>query len=713
MSTVLITGNTGLLSQELFDMLVEEHKIVVTVDESLKNSAGKDGKLHIYQTAPGEEKFRKLFDAYHFNAVLYISGYVDFCSGLPNEHQWVDNIFACCKDYSVEKFILVSTAESQTYVSMLGRSGEFLGREYETKKSFEAAQLEELCSYLSKNTEIKLITLRCQYLAGRGGGNGLLNHIFEQMEDDGKPIVLPNTSDSACDFISMRDFARLLIQIFQESEDDSNEYYFISGYSHKWYEAANAIALLNPKQSVEYTDVVNKIQFPDYPYELRKVYGFVPMDDVISVLSDYYDAYRQSTGLDNRGVFFKAREWITKHFKGSFKYIELVLLFCLTEYIAQYTSTSVYFKIFDIRLLFIVIMASAHGLHVGVIAALLQCIMLALRWLNTGIDAVALFYNVENWIPFVFYFMAGSIIGYIVDKRNNEADFTRKEMELLREKYSFLNRIYQGVLQNRSEYRHQILGLQDSFGKIFEAVQTLDSEISSQVLMKGLEVMEKVLNNRSIAIYTLDSWQKFGRLVVCSNSMLSRLTKSLRISDFQTVYDTVFGGEVFSNTDFTEGLPACAYGVKHGDKLAFLVLVWELSSEQYGIYFNNLFRILCGLMQTSFLRANDYEELAHDKAYYPDTQIARPDYFIIQLHIQEDMHNAGMSDFILVRFRNSSINEINESLTGVIRATDLIGTDADGNIYMILTQMKQSNFGVVGKRLDERGIEYDIIDGIG
>ncbi len=715
MSFILITGNTGLLTQEFLDILAEEYKVVVTVDQSLGEAAGREGNLDIYQTVPTEEKFRQLFDAYHFESVCYLSGYADSGKGLAGEHEWLETIFDCCRAHRISKFVLISTVESQNFTLQLGRSGELLGRQYESQKAFSAGQVEEWCSYLARRTETRLITLWCPYLAGEANEELFLGQIFSQMvrHRENQTIVLPYGAEGRVDFLSLKDLAYLLLQIFQETEDETAGYFAVSGYGRTWEEVSAAITASEPEVKVEFSRDLNRTQLPDYPDKLRKNYGFIPMDDVLTDFAKGYAAYQELLRRRRKKWWQRTHEKLLAVFKGALKYIELFLVFLLTEFLAGFTANSVYFKMVDVRLLYIIMMAMLYGLHLGVMAAVLECIVLVRRWAEIGLGAVVLFYNFENWIPFVFYLMAGSIVGYLVDKRTNEMSFARKEMTLLRDKYSFLKRIYQGVLENRSEYRRQILGFQDSFGKIFEAVQRLDGEIAGSVLMKGLQVLEDVLHNHSVAIYTLDSWQRFGRLAVCSNSMLSRLTKSLRVADVQEIYDTIQSGEVYRNTEFKKEYPAYAYGVMRADKLVFLVLIWEVSPEQYGIYYMNLFRILCGLMQTSFLRAMDYEILQHEKTYYEGTQIARTEYFAKNLQIQEDMREAGISDFVLVKFRCRDRMELTEKLAGMIRANDLLGTDAEGNIYLVLTQMRFQNFDVVKRRFEERNVEYDVVEKVG
>lgn len=49
----------------------------------------------------------------------------------------------------------------------------------------------------------------------------------------------------------------------------------------------------------------------------------------------------------------------------------------------------------------------------------------------------------------------------------------------------------------------------------------------------------------------------------------------------------------------------------------------------------------------------------------------------------------------------------------MIRASDVLGTDEDGNIYLLLVQMNRENFRIVGDRLNGKGMKYQIVEAVG
>lgn len=308
--------------------------------------------------------------------------------------------------------------------------------------------------------------------------------------------------------------------------------------------------------------------------------------------------------------------------------------------------------------------------------------------------------------------MAGSITGYISDKKDNALIFLKREYSLLRDKYLFLNEVYQGAIENKGEFKKQILGFKDSFGKIFDAVQKLNSELPERIFYEGLKVLEDILENHAIAIYTMDASQQFGRLAVCSNSLLTALTKSVRISDYQQVYDVATKKRVWKNSEMIPGQPMYACGIFRDETMVLMVTIWEAEVEQYGMHYMNIFQIMCGLVQTSFLRAMEYEEMTASQRYYPDTHTVYPQRLRQALDIQKAMKEEGIADYVLIRFEDGDLKRLDERLTGMVRANDMLGMDEKGNIYLLLVQMNRKNFHIVGNRLKSLGIAYQIVEDI-
>ena len=709
MAEILITGKTDIFTREAILLLAEEYRVILAGEAAFEE---KLPNVQVYRTNPSEEKFGQLFDVYSFQAVYYVSGYVDGGQGLYGESRQLEQVFLECSRARVEKLVFLSTVESQNYVSQYGKSGMITQKDYPASYSFCAAQAEDMCRYFAKKTKVLTVILWLPYLSGRLNDQNFLGSIFHNIYEKNK-IFLPHHAEDRVDFLAFSDLAELLIRITEETEDEGGSYYAVSGYRHTWSDLEEMLKLISPDTQVIYENYPDTIAWPDYPLELRKTYGFVPVEHVMEDVGACYRRFVREVISGRRGLRARLAEWLLGRGKGLLQYLEVLLLFLLTELISSFTSESVYFKFADVRLMYIVIIGTTYGMKLGIFAAALECVVLVFQYALIGMNGTFLFYNVENWIPFAIYLMAGSITGYIRNKKQEEIEFSRKEYSLLRNKYIFLNDVYRGAVETKGEYKRQILGFKDSFGKIFDAVQKLDGELPESIFLEGLRVLEDILENHSIAIYTLDKWQRFGRLAVCSNSQLPKLMKSLKLEDYRELYEQTAKGEVFKNTKLQEGLPMYACGVFRGDLMVLLITIQEAGAEQYSMHYMNIFRILCGLVQTSFLRAMDFQELQEASIYYPGTQVVYPERFRQLVDIQSDMKEAGVADYVLLRFEQTDKRQVSEALAGTIRATDTLGAGEDGRLYLLLAQMNRKNFSVVSKRLEANGLHFEIAEEVG
>ncbi len=708
MAEILICGKTEIFTEEALTKLAESCRVVIAG----KSNLGKKRKNVIkYKISIMDEQFQQLFAAHSFQAVFFVGGYADGGNGTFGELQKLERVMNICRDFQVDKAVVLSSIDSCNYLIDNRGESDVRKKSYYSDHSFGAGQLEESCSFFQDRLGVKTIIIRVPYLADSRNEFNFLGGVFQKLYEE-EEILFPYHRETPVDFLSLSDLTELMLEITEETEDEGAVYSAVSGYHYAYGDLENMLRLAVPDAHIIYEKYPYMAELPGYPAELRKKYGFIPMDNVMENIGAYYGAYIEEAQKENKGWFGKISRFLKKKGKGILKYAELVIVFIIAEIISNYTSNSVYFKFVDVRLFYILIMGTIYGMNTGLLAALLEGLALAREYLLMGMSGTILFYNIENWIPFVIYLMAGSITGHIRDKKDTALVFVKREYDLLRDKYLFLNKVYHGALENKGEFKKQILGFKDSFGKIFDAVQKLDSELPERIFYVGLKVLEDILENHTIAIYSMDSRQQFGRLAVCSNSLLKTLMKSIRISEYQQVYDAAIKKEVWKNSDLIPGLPMYACGIFQGDSMVLLVMIWEAKAEQYGMRYMNIFQIMCGLVQTSFLRAMDYEKMSASRIYYPDTRAVYPQRLRQVFETQKAMKEDGVADFLLVRFEEKNIEELEEKLTGLVRADDLLGADEKGNIYLLLIQMNRKNFYIVGDRLKNLGIKYQLVEDI-
>ena len=690
--------------------------MVISGENNLKDTKpGKESKkLHIYNEDITSDTFGKIIYSYSPDAVWFFSGYIDGGDGLVNEYKKLESLMDYCVVNEIPKLIVVSSADSLTY--RISRQNDGTEKKvYDLDKAFYCSQLEELIRFTSDKKQLKTILLRVPYIYTDKNFDNYLGSLFEKISK-GSSLIFPYREEYPIDFISARNLAELMISVTEETLDTRDEYTVYSGYDHSIGELVDSLKACRPNLtlSIAYEDKIGYDLISDRKEQAEKVrknYGFVATDDVILNIKDLYQSFTDASVVKT-GWRDVLKELLISYSDKAFKISEMLILFAIVQFLLRYTADSVYFRYVDLRLFFVVIMGITHGMGVGLLAGLLECISLVRAYLQSGVTGTMLFYNMDYWLPFAIYLMTGTITGYIMNTKNQRLKFAQEEVETLQDKYMFLNNVYMSVIDNKEEYKKQILGYQDSFGKIFEAVEKLNSSTPADIFMNGISTLESILENRSIAIYTLDEYQKYGRLAACSQGLITKLSKSLRIDRYQVVYDTILSQETWKNTEFKEDLPVYAYAMLRDGKVRLMICIYDAEPDQLGLYYMNLFTILCNLIRVAFMRALDYQKAIEDDKYYDGTDILLPQYLEIELESQRKMSEAGIASYLYIRIDTEDSIQTGVKLQNMIRQSDFIGRGTDGKCYLLLTQTNKDIFKNIGERLKRNDIEYTIVEGM-
>ena len=371
-----------------------------------------------------------------------------------------------------------------------------------------------------------------------------------------------------------------------------------------------------------------------------------------------YQEYKKLSDSDS-GHFANIRNWISKN-TLLIHILELISGFILFEFLNKYTGTYAQFKMIDLRLVFIVFMGSLYGINYGISAAALETCSLIAAYRQENVNIYTLFYEASNWIPFIFYFAAGAVCGYIRLKNKEDIEFVTKENRLIKEKFFFMQEMYQETLQDKRQYKKQILGSRDSFGKIFDITRKLDVIQPQKLFMETIRVMEDILENHTIVLYSLDSWKRFGRMEMSSPEIRRKMPNSIRVEEYQNAIETLEKGEV----------------------------------------------------EVSLLRALEYQEAVRDREYVEGTHILKTEYFMERLKLFHSIKEQKIGSYALLQIENPemTLEETDRILKNKIRENDILGISEDGQLYLILSQVDDAMLPIVIERLEKNGLHCRVID---
>lgn len=714
---ILITGNLSSLALSLVNRLPKEKNKIIVASKGAEKFDFKLSNVIVHSVDPSESIFRETIPSYGFDVVIYIATREEqlteedgFDTG--SQLDGLRNTLELCKKERLRHFFYVSSTE--VYGNMTKWSEETIPVPA-SMNGYTLYTGEQYCRIYRDTYNMEITILRLSHIYGPDEKEGLLYRIINECNSKHE-VLLPASEDTLISLLHTGDVADFIKRaIDEEYLADSFVINLSSSIPMRFSELADLLAKKFPLVKFKFKPVKNFFTQPATVSNAKRLYYWI-------------DVYRLSDEIEQLANLFNEREAPSKYgfeikFKKIFnsskvlKWIELILGALLVQLLSQMTGTLIQFKYVDFRLLFVVIMGSIYGVQFGLLAFVLVSLSLLYTWLQMGFDWALLIYNVGNWFPFALYFASGLITGYNHDKTDIQILNEQKQSSLLHEKYSFLYAVFNDIRALKDEFRGQIIGYRDSFGKIFTITRELDQLQEQAVYSRALSILEDLMDNNHIAIYSLDSSRVYSRLEVYSASLNDeKLAKSLKLSDFPEVMASIGRAEIFQNTTLLPGYPAYVAPILNNsypfNVPVAIIVIWSVKFEQYSTYYYNLFKVICELVQASLVRATLFLEANYEKIYLPATRILNQTSFRDALKIRAEMKKNKIADYqlVIVDKNENLFREIHPKISEGVRDADLIGLWDDGNYYIILSQANETSSADVIDRLRKLNINGRLVE---
>ena len=602
MDTILLTGNTDLFSKEVLQDIGDTAQVYMTGRKSDRNSKELPDTIRLLPVAPSESDYRKIFEFGEIRAVWYVTKYADKAGSgsAADESATIDRILQMCSQYGVARMIvLTESGDPADYRKMI--------RKWESPSNGASP--------------VGTAVVQLPLLSGSGLPGGRLDRIFRAMRRD-EIICLEGDGQMQISILSMGELAALLLRMSTENWFRSG-IYAADGSFTSLEEFRGTLLSIRPDALIEYAKdsrgsrrgkLQMRLPVTDAGAcdgQLGKLCRLLVSGDWSREIAEEYSSLIEASG-EAPSIRERASGFLRKFGKLSGTVLDLAIMFILAEYLARFTSESVYFKIVDVRIIYVIVMGMMHGLIAGFTAAALECVMLVIRYSTIGIPGLLLFYNVENWIPFVYYLTAGAISGYSHQKREQEKRSVLKENELIRNKYLFLNEAYRTSVANRKDLWMQILSEKESYSKIYGAVRRMSQRTPEAVCVEAVRVLRKLLDNETVSVYQIGPDGNRAVLLSCCRENSSR--QEINMSACREMTAAVRKGETWKNIHFLKNAPMYAAQIKYkrvyrqnsgsAQDITFLVTVERAEQDQLSLWYMNHFTILCGLFQDALENAS-------------------------------------------------------------------------------------------------------------
>lgn len=491
----LIAGRAMLFTGVSIEDYLPNEKIVVSAASSGRKFHG--SRIIYTDISPESDSFDSLFDIHDFNNVIFVLDFLDPLSDGASENRNLYRILENCIRCKAGRVILCLPITAT--------------EKADTKRSENFNELTTIIHFFRDFLSLEIQCLYMPYVLNEADESNFLYVLA-----DGRAEVknLPCDMNSAAHFIDISTFNEFFRNFFADDRTGEREMY------------------IEPDFTVTVSDdILNNVNLKKYhPEETGSV--VVRIRNILEKISEHKIMSRVGSAA---GIF-----------AGSF----------LIEILMNVLSSYAVFQTIDFRIIYIIFAALLGGFSSGTLAGIFESLMLILSYRQKNITFMMVFYSVDHMLPILFYLFLGTAVGYRQDRGQRLIDFSEHERDASLEQYDVLSKLYAQAIEKKNEYRSDLLNSRNGFGKIFNAVNKLQSTEPDRIMADAIPVMEDLLSNKTISIYSIfASDPDYARLQVASKDIYGEAPRSIKLSSKPLISDSMQKGEVWFNRDMAEGYP--------------------------------------------------------------------------------------------------------------------------------------------------------------
>jgi len=703
---ILLTGKLDSISMHLI-AAAGSNKIILAAKNIPPGDLPKN--VRPFNIGPNDVLFQRVTKVGSFDVAVFFMARGEHADKSEGGVAAFQNTLEHCIASGVGQIILVSSGEVFSGLAGKPAISENTPAVPAGAQGYQIKAAEDMCQQYWQRSRNGISVVRLPYIyqmTSTWGSDGLISTAIKSAAEGRNRIELPGSQDTACDFLSDTEAARLIWLIIDEGITGSSV--FVNAGTGKPGTLGDAVKLLTryfPGVSVKFSGDGSDVPPPMRTTIAKNEYGW----NALHGLPDDFEQIKNTINaapVQRFVLLKKLRRALVSFFSGSRGF--LVLEFAAATALLQFLSVSMkrfsFASWIDLRLLFVVILSSLHGTIAGIVAGVIAGAVLFINLGNS--DWRTIVYNPETWIPFALYVIMGVALGSKTDRQSDNIDSTEDKLALAEQTNIYLVELYDEAVRTKDIYRDQILGYKDNFGRIYSIVKKLNAERSEYVFSSAVEVMEDVLQNNTVAIYSLSSRGDYARMTVCSKALYGEIARSLRMYDYRQLMDKVEEHDVWFNRDLLEGFPSYCAPVYNDEKLIALVMIWRAGVEQMALHYSNLFKILSGLIQESLVRAVKFNELRESTSFYPDTRIMlkEPFWDAYRANLTLAEQEKAVYGFIVAERSDADMAVQNGLLESCIRETDIVGMINDRQFGIILKNVSHDEIKTLLVRFSARNM---------
>ena len=497
---ILFVGNYDIAGKYIAERMYKEgHRIFWHTEEPEKHLWNLGLKGGVYRYEINYKKCSQIIKTESPDCLVFLT------QEYRDAYDWSEGYMFGLSDFETE---VLRAASSLGVKKIVYLSSKELKNEGLLNPALEKLRAgERLCQAVCEENNIDCLIVRSGIVYGEGEhfNHGFVENIIHRMLG-GKKIMTRFAYGAKFDFIYGTDYADAMERLITGNE--TGIHLVLSGYSvslQEFYDAA--VKATGYKHPIEF-GVGEHREEKEESLPFKQMSGWMPFylfqTKIEAVLEHYVKIFKEQE--ENRA---KPRERKKYPFwTHLIQNLLLFLLFLVADYFSNDWSD---LRFVDVKLLYVVVVALSFGMRQGIIAIVLATLTYFVQMSYAEVDISYILYSIDTWVPFVIYSIAGTVVGYISDKREDDLENKEEEFVSLRETYSFLKTMYQEALNIKNQLQKQIMISKDSLGHIYDITEELDDTKPRTVMIRAVKVIEETMECSSVAIFIRSANSTYGR----------------------------------------------------------------------------------------------------------------------------------------------------------------------------------------------------------
>ena len=662
----------------------------------------KNVKGKVYRGALQKKLFDNVCLSNEIDTVIYLTSGLrenaDTCYNINYESilQNLKCLLGFCIGKKLKHFIFLSSIEvngDETPSTLENREPR-----RETPLLSELVACENIC--LSCSGVLPVLVLRTAYIYDSMKGSDFLRRIIDMSSQD--EIRVFCAQDSKFDFLHCSDAAEALFKVCMERH--TGIYNLSTGIGT---ELTEVISLLNI-ENVHYPNR-NTIIHVASPDKLMRDSGwsvhhsFIDDFDPGCFFADNNNSDLRKHPKKTAKEGLRAR--IKKRYGALLPFVENLALFVILFGFVNFIWRGSELNAVDFGLFYIILVVLICGGKQGYIAIVLASISYIYSISKSGLDIIYMMFDTRTWIPMIMFLFVGIILMFLLEKNEDKVHNIKISLDKQKEEYAAIRSFYDDVIRKNSDLQKQILMSDNSFGKTYEIVRALDQKNRYLFWFSFIGAVQSIFGEKSIGIYLADSGKDNQFSLFLCSAKGANIPNTISAYEFTDVISTVQKQKIYVNRNLEPELPSMAAGFEISGRLTAVVMIYRLSVEQRGIFYQNLLMVTCGIGE--IIQGKNETISGMSENHVDQTYIFNETEFKDQLSalksVKEKMdwpyQVARISEYV----KSATIQEFANKLSPVLRNTDTIGV-CGGNYYIAMIgttdrEAVENRFGISGIKL--------------